>query len=59
MGLEEKVNGPDPHHVMVAGTTATIGFLSYMLWPMYLISPYLAVISGGLLGYYVAKSVKE
>jgi len=44
---------------MVAGTTATIGFLSYMLWPMYLISPYLAVISGGLLGYYVAKSVKE
>jgi len=59
MGLEEKVNGVDPHHKMVAGTTAMIGLLSYMLWPMYLVSPYLAVIGGGLLGYYVAKSVKD
>lgn len=59
MSLEERVNSMDPHHIMVAGTTATIGLLSYMLWPMYLVSPYLAVIGGGLLGYYIAKSVKD
>lgn len=59
MDLVERVNSIDPHHVMVAGTTATIGLLSYKLWPMYLISPYLAVIGGGLFGYYIAKSVKD
>lgn len=56
MGLEETVKSVGPHHVMVAGTMAGIGFLSYMLWPMYLMSPYLAVISGGFLGYHVGKS---
>lgn len=59
MGLEEKVNGTDPHHIMVAGAGATIGYLSYLVWPMYLIAPYAAIITGGLLGYFAAKSVKD
>ena len=56
MDLEGKVNGADPHHMMLAGAGATIGYLSYLVWPMYLVAPYAAVI-GGLLGYFAAKSV--
>lgn len=57
MGLEEKVEEVDPHHVMVAGAGAAIGYLSYLIWPMYFISPYIAAPVGGLLGYFAAKSV--
>jgi len=61
MGLEEKVNSVDPHHIMLAGAGATIGYLSYLVSPMYLIAPYVALITitGALLGYFAAKSVKD
>lgn len=55
----EKVNSVDPHHKMLAGAGATIGYMSYLLLPMYLINPFVAVIAGGLLGYLAAKSVKD
>ncbi|MBI2658403.1 hypothetical protein HYX08_06960 [Candidatus Woesearchaeota archaeon] len=55
MGIEEKV--VDPHHVMLAGAGASIGYLSSLLWPMYLAAPYMAVI-GGILGYSAAKMVQ-
>lgn len=59
MGLEEKVNSVDPHHAMLAGAGATIGYMGYLLLPMYLVTPYMAVIAGGLLGYFAAKSVQD
>ncbi len=59
MGLEEKINSVDPHHAMLAGAGATIGYMSYLILPMYLTAPYVAVIAGGLLGYFAAKSVKD
>lgn len=57
MGLEEKVEDVDPHHVMVAGAGAMIGYLSYLAWPMYVASPYIAAPVAGILGYFMAKSV--
>ena len=59
MGLEEKVNSIDPHHIMLAGAGATIGYMSYLFWPIYITTPYMAVIAGGLLGYFAAKSVQD
>lgn len=58
MDLEERVN-VDPHHAMLAGAGATIGYMVHLLLPMYLITPYVAVIAGGLLGYLAAKSVQD
>lgn len=62
MGLEEKVNSVDPHHAMLAGAGATIGYMSYLLSPMHFAAPYMAVaapILGLLLGYFAAISVKD
>ena len=57
MGLEQKVSNADPHHLMLAWTGATIGYLSYLLWPAYFITPYLATGLGALTLYAAARSV--
>ena len=57
MSLEAEVNSVDPHHAMLAGTGAAIGYMSYLLWPAYLVSPYLAIGSGALAFYIAARSV--
>ncbi len=53
MNLEQKASNADPHHLMLAGSGAGIGYLSYLLWPAYFVAPYLA-LGAGALGFYAA-----
>ena len=57
MCLEEKADDKGPHHVMIAGAGAMIGYSSYLVWPMYFISPYIAAPAGGPHRHFTAKPV--
>ncbi len=65
MGLEEKVEGADPHHMMLAASGATMGYMGYLLAPAAFlampllgpITPILVPLLGGMAGYYMAKNV--
>lgn len=66
MGLEERVNSTinsmDPHHAMLAVSWAIMGYMGYLLLPMYsmyLVTPYVPMIALGLFGYLAAKSVRD
>ncbi|MBI3026755.1 hypothetical protein HYY70_01460 [Candidatus Woesearchaeota archaeon] len=67
MAIDDVVKGADPHHIMLAGAGATIGYMGYLLAPAAYLSipllgpfaPALLPLISGITGYYVAKSVQD